>query len=213
MLIPNSCFIPHLPFVFGNHTFVFFGGPHCSNDKVLCVWSEDQQAWAAGHRCPRCALAGLPKLRLREEEAENMWQWRRGHKAWRVYQLPFTGSFCQPLLWRESTQTASKILGKSERASLLTSLMRGAEVGGRAGSEAGALGTGAGATDITAVRAPGAGGQGQRDQPYRHWWLPGGVMTALQGACYTGLEGVTIKQASFHEQEVGKKRVSWQQKF
>ena len=176
MLIPNSCFIPHFPFLFGNHTFVFFGRPHCSNDKAVCVWSEDQQAWAAGHRHPRCTLAGLPKLRLREEEAENVWQWRRGHKAWRVYQLPFTGSFCQPLLWRESTQTASKILGKSERASLLTSLMKWAQVGGQGRFRGWRSRYSRGCDRHHSCQGTGAGGQGQRtnhtgtDDFLGGWW-------------------------------------------
>lgn len=65
-----------------------------------------------------------------------------------------------------------------------------------------------GVTGITAVSALGAKGSridGPTMQALMTSWR---MMTNLEGACYTGLEGVTIKQASFYEQEVSKKRVS-----
>lgn len=59
-----------------------------------------------------------------------------------------------------------------------------------------------GVTGITAVSALGAKGSridGPTMQALMTSWR---MMTDLEGACYTGLEGVTIKQASFYEQEV-----------
>ena len=172
MLITNSYFFPSplSPLVTISLSSL---GDHCSNDKEPCIWSKDQQTWAAGQLCPRCALAGPSKLRRREEKGENAWQRLYvAHKGWNVYQLPFTGNLCQLLLWSESIQNVSKILGKGKGDSLLTSLMRWAQMKSGGGQVQRLVLAVQLWVWQTSKQSLDRGGKSRAERP--HWWLHGG---------------------------------------